>query len=323
MVIKKTLKYLTVLILFMAIFGISAYLTLNLIIKSEDTVVVPSITGKDIISALEIISNLELNTKVKGSEYSLHMPKNHILFQDPQPGTEIKKGRDVRILISKGSKVVLMPNIEGLTLTQARIILEENDLCEASISISHDPVVTADHIISTSPAPGSKISRETCVNLLVSNGQPPENYIMPDITGLSLVDAVLHIENNGLEPGKITSKYIENRQINLIVSQTPLPGYIVSTGAKIDLVINRKAGGNTDISLPGLNGPGLFRYKMDFGFLKKHINVRLNWQGISIELYNDFMEPGQEIWFLVPQNDDATIFLYEDEKLVETKMFNP
>ena len=321
--IKKTFKYLTGFVLFVAIFGISAYLTLTLIIKSEDTVIVPTLTGKDIVSALEIISNLELNTRVKGSEYSAHIPKNHIIFQDPQPGYELKKGRDVRIIISKGTKVVVMPNIEGLPLTQARIILEENGLCEKSTALSHDTTVVRDRIITTSPAPGSRISRDTCVSMLVSNGQKPKSYLMPDFKGLSLVDAILLIESNGLEPGEISSEFIKGQQKDLIIKQNPLSGHIVSAGTKIDLVINRKPGEKADISLSGLSGPGLFQYKMEPGFLKRHIKVRLNWLGLSVELYNDFMDPGQEIWFIVPRNSDATIFLYEDEKLVETKMFNP
>ena len=91
--------------------GIGAYLTITLIIKSEDTVVIPEITGKELVYALEILSDLELNTKVKGSEYSADIPKNHIVFQEPEPGTEIKKGRDVRIIISKGARTIPMPNL--------------------------------------------------------------------------------------------------------------------------------------------------------------------------------------------------------------------
>jgi eukaryotic-like serine/threonine-protein kinase len=66
-------------------------MTLTLIIKSEDTVIVPELIGKDVVSALERLTELELNAKVKGSEYSTEFPKNHVVFQDPQPGSEIKK----------------------------------------------------------------------------------------------------------------------------------------------------------------------------------------------------------------------------------------
>ncbi|UCF94094.1 MAG: PASTA domain-containing protein, partial [Desulfobacterales bacterium] len=76
--------------------GASAYITLTLIIKSEDTVIVPDLVGKDVVLALEFLTDLDLNTKVRGSEYSVDMPKNQVIFQDPEPGSEIKKGRDVK-----------------------------------------------------------------------------------------------------------------------------------------------------------------------------------------------------------------------------------
>ena len=98
--------------------GISAYLTLTLIIKSEDTVVVPYLVGKDVVYVLELLTDLGLNTKVKGSEYSADVPKNNVIFQEPAPGAEIKKGRDVRIIISKGPKSILMPNIKGLSVQE-------------------------------------------------------------------------------------------------------------------------------------------------------------------------------------------------------------
>ena len=64
----------------MLIAGVSAYLTLTLIIKSEDTVVVPELVGKNVVNVLELLTNLGLNTKIKGSEYSAEVPKNHIIF---------------------------------------------------------------------------------------------------------------------------------------------------------------------------------------------------------------------------------------------------
>ncbi|MCG2757790.1 MAG: PASTA domain-containing protein, partial [Desulfobacteraceae bacterium] len=70
---------------------VSAYLTLTFIIKSENKVVVPDLVGKDVVLILEMLSDLGLNTKIKGSEYSDNVPKNHVIFQEPEPGSEIKK----------------------------------------------------------------------------------------------------------------------------------------------------------------------------------------------------------------------------------------
>jgi hypothetical protein len=77
--------------IFLVVAVICGYLTLTSIIKSEDVVVVPALTGKDAIYALEMLTDLRLNIKVKGSEYHADIPKNYIIFQEPSAGDEIKK----------------------------------------------------------------------------------------------------------------------------------------------------------------------------------------------------------------------------------------
>jgi len=67
-VISKIVKTGALVFLFILVVGASAYLTLTLIVKSEDTVVVPRLVGKEVVYVLELLTDLELNTKVEGSE---------------------------------------------------------------------------------------------------------------------------------------------------------------------------------------------------------------------------------------------------------------
>ena len=73
--IPRVLKIAALFFVFIFIVAGSAYLTLTLIIKSEDTVVVPDLIGKDVVYVLELLTDLGLNTKVEGSEYSAEVPK--------------------------------------------------------------------------------------------------------------------------------------------------------------------------------------------------------------------------------------------------------
>ena len=171
--IAKAAKITALGLAFLLIAGVSAYLTLTAIIKSEDTVIVPDLIGKDVVSALEILTDLQLNTKVNGSEYSQYHAKNHVTFQEPAPGSEIKRDRDVRIMISKGAKSILMPNIVALSEQQARMIIEENGFRRGRISRTHSHKVEKDHIIVQVPQAGAMITRGTKVDILVSFGPKP------------------------------------------------------------------------------------------------------------------------------------------------------
>jgi serine/threonine-protein kinase len=304
----------------MLVAGVSAYLTLTLIIKSEDTVVVPELVGKNVVNVLELLTNLGLNTKIKGSEYNAEVPKNHIIFQEPEPGAEIKKGRDVRIILSKGPKAILVPNLQGLSLQQARIILEENGLCREIISITYSNDIKKDEIITQFPSPGTMITRGECVNMLASKGIRTRIYKMPDLQGLYLDEAIPLIEDSGLVLGEIKSFSYKGKLLETIVDHEPLSGHPVAEKSIVNLVINREPGQRGRKHLHGKK-TGLFRYRIKDGFLKRHIRVRIDTQNFSNDLFDGLMKPGEELWLLIPQNKSATVFLYEDGEIVESRVY--
>jgi len=301
--------------------GIGAYFTITLIIKSEETVVVPELTGRELVYSLEILSDLELNTKVKGSEYSADIPKNHIIFQDPEPGAEIKKGRDVKIIISKGAKTIAMPNLEGLSIQQARIIIEENDLCLGAHSTIHNKF-RKNETLSQVPAPGTLIVRGRCVDLVSSSGNRGNAYMMPDLTGFALDDAISLIEGYHLHLGEIKSIFHRKKQKNVIVSQEPWSGHRVLEGSLVNLTINRLPGEKNHARLKPTEGVRLFRHRLDIGFLRKRIRIRVNCFGVLNEVLDQLVKPGDEVWTLIAGHRDATLFLYEDSELIQTQVYD-
>ncbi len=316
----RILKITVLFSLFILVAGVCAYFTLTLIIKSEDTVVVPNLVGKNVVNVLELLTNLGLNTKIKGSEYSAEVPKNHIIFQQPEPGAEIKKGRDVRIILSKGAMAILVPNLKGLSLQQARIILEENSLCQKKISSTYSNDIKKDEIIAQLPSPGTMITRGECVNMLASKGIRTRTYKMPDLQGLYLDEAIPLIENSDLVLGEIKSFFYENRSLDTIVDHEPLSGHRVAEKSIVSLVINRKPGKKGQERLY-TKETSLFRYRVKNGFLKRRIRVRLDTGNFSNDLFDGLMKPGEEIWLLIPQNKSATVFLYEDGEIVESRVY--
>lgn len=318
---SRIIKTVALILAFCFITGICAYLTLRLIVRSEDTILVPDLINKDIVYALEILSDLGLNTKVKGSEYTSSITKNHVIYQEPEPGAEIKKGRDVRLIISKGPKTIVMPDLKGMFFQSAHIILEENTLILNVHSISYSKKVKRDVVIEQRPGPGRVIKRGSGVNLLVSRGSQPVFYKMPDLNGLPLDDAIILIGKSNFVAGEIKSLFDADKPLNSIRNQEPPSGHRVLAGAAVNLVINRKSGGSYGENIYSATGGSLFRYRVKCGFLKKHVRVNINSYGVSNDAFNDFVDPGHEVWLLIP-NNDAVLFLYVDDELVQTKVFD-
>ena len=321
--IQKILKIFAFCALFVAIAGISAYFTLSLVIKSEDTVVVPDFIGNDVVHVLEVLTELGLNTKVRGSEYSADIPKHHVIHQEPEPGAEIKKGRDVRILISKGTETIPMPNLVGLSQRQAGVIFDENDLCGGQIASTPDAAVEKEMVIAQVPPPGSQVRRGECVDLLISSGRRPIAIKMPTVAGLPLEEALLKIERHRLAQGVVRAEQITGKPAHSILEQDPPAGYRIAVNTAVDLVVNRRRESAAAADAATGRTGSFFRYRTKEGYLRKHLRVKVNHPEYSLDLFDEFIPPGSEIWLILPTDKDATVMVYEDDKLTRTLVPDP
>ncbi len=315
-------KFIVLMVAFFIIAGTSAYFTITYFIQNEETVVVPNLVGDDILSVLELLTNLGLNAKVKDSEYSHDIPKNNIIDQDPKPGEVIKKGRDVRITISKGTKTLAMPNLKALNLQQAQLILDKNGLFKGSISYVFHNQVKKNIIISQYPLPGAEIEREISPNLLISMGLRPQEFVMPDLVGLFLDEAVLAAEKINLVIDSVKPVYLEDKPDNIVLNQEPLAGYHVLENNLINLSVNRKTPRDPAGANFGAKRNALFRYRLPPGFLKQQIRVELRTFDTTFILYDALMKPEREIWVAVPGFSVSVIFVYKNNELVKSEIFD-
>ncbi len=308
--------------LFMVMAGIGAYVTLNLIIKGADTVIVPDLVGKEVLYGLEILSDLGLNTRVKEIVYHDQVPKHHVIDQYPDPGAAIKRGRDVKIRVSRGPETIVMPNLTGLSLQQGRIHLTENGLCTGVLSAMTSLRNAAGQVIAQNPRPGAIVCRNTCADLLISRGPPSPAFPMVNLSGSSLETAIRRLERLQLTLGRIRTVHAVGVPSETIVDQMPMAGHQVILGASVDLAVNRSGTGRHTGDPQSVSQVELFRFSLENGFLKKRVRIKMNQARMSLSLFDDFLSPGQEVWLFVPKNDNPTILVYVDGQLVETRMMD-
>jgi len=319
--IVRILKILSICVAFVAVVGVSAYLMLTLMIGSTETVVVPDLIGKDIVYALEFLSELELNTRIRRTEYNRDISKNHVIQQDPAPGSEIKQGRDVKLILSKGAADILMPDLSLLSLQQAHLIMEKNNICEGELSHTFSSTVGKNRIVAQFPAAGKRIKSGSCGDLLVSKGSRPNRLRMPVLTGLAYEKAVLRLEEANLNIADIRIEHRKTQPFDVIVDQHPLYGYPVSEATPVRLVVNRRSGQGDQRREMLPPYAELFRYRLDNGYLSKRIRVDLQSGDELLVLFNDFVKPDEEIWLMIPTDKDSVVRLYENDQLVKTRRY--
>lgn len=294
-------------------------MTVHLLIRSENKVIVPMLVGKQVVYALETLTDFGLNTKVKELRFDPSVPKNHIIAQLPEPGTEIKRGRDVRLVISRGARTVVYPNLSGIDLPQAQILLEQNGLRQGKVSHVHHSSRPKQTIITQHPPAGSRGLRQDAIDLLVSQGPAPVSIRMLDLKGLELDQAITAIEKDRLILGNVTTVNDPSMAADTVTHQVPGAGHRVDMGALIDITVSRQVQKRTSFSSSNAQ---FFRYRVMQGFLRQHVRVRINRSSVSFDLFNGFVKPGNEIWLLVPKDVPTTLFLYLDGVLAKTEHYD-
>lgn len=312
-------KILLYIAIFMVAAGAGAYFSIHLLIKSDDHVIVPDLVSKDVVYALEVLSDLGLNTKVRKSEFHPIVPKHHIIGQIPEPGTEIKRGRDVRLMISKGARSVVFPNVMGMDISMAGIIIAENDLRQRHLSYTYSPTQPKGKILSQTPRAGTKGIRGDALDILVSSGPKNQWLRMMDLKGLGLDDAIDIIERHQLAVGTITQVTHPSLPLDAVVTQDPNAGFPVLPGKTVDLTIHRP---NPKVAGPRRRDVSLFRYRVDQGFLRQKVRVRINRADAAMDIYNDFVKAGEEVWLMILRDAPTALFLYLDDELIITKHYD-
>ena len=299
--------------------GIATYLTVHLLIRSEKTVIIPDLKGREVVYALEVLTDLKLNTKVKGIRFDPTIPRHHIIAQEPEPGTQLKQGRDVRLVISKGPRTVAVPDFMGSSLAQAHILLDQNGLHSGQVSYIHHESRPPMVVLSQYPPPGKVAIPGDPIDLLVSEGPAVEEYFMMDLRSMVLNQAVSTIEQHRLVLDSVDYADAPGVAEQTVIGQSPPAGHPVPSKSGVQLTIVRSSRSD-DTDQHGVRT--LFRQRVPEGFIRQRVHVRFSRATISLDIFDDYVKPGREIWLLVPDMAPATIFVYVDDQLIATEQFD-
>ncbi len=173
----------------------------------QEQYVVPSVLDKTVEEALampEVSGIFEI--KEMGTVFSDH-PENTIARQEPAAG-EYRKGENtvIQVWISAGEDVGEMIDVTNQTVAQAEVALrtlkEQYNLnierpTEEEYVYSDE--VTANFIISTSPAAGEPLKKGDTIRMVVSKGPEIKEYPAPQFVGMTLETALSQLAGIGLK----------------------------------------------------------------------------------------------------------------------------
>ena len=199
---------------------------------------VPDLTDLSLKEAETILKKKGLNLQVLAQVHDPTKPPGIILSQIPHPNTRVREGRIVKITVSKGGKMVLMPKLKGISIRQAELLLIHEGLELGEVGWTPSDTFPKDVVIASTPSSGTSVPYGMSVNLRVSLGIKPDTVVVPDLLGMSLEDSKKILREIGLELGKTKFKVNDDFLPGTILRQSLKPGQKIERGSKIVLEVS-------------------------------------------------------------------------------------
>jgi len=223
MTFDRIYKYVVFSLLTLILLLLSAVISYQVTLRGE-MVSIPDLTDKTTEEARGILSTKKLALINSGMQLHESIEKGRIIKQDPLPGSRIKINKTVKVVLSAGREIVIMPRFIGRSLQAVNQQLLEMGLRKGKISHVHTPSYAAGKIIAQSPAPNEEVARGSRISFLVSQGDREKKYLMPDLIGKRATDAIRKLKEMEFVVGHIRYSYYPGLEAGIIINQYPGPG---------------------------------------------------------------------------------------------------
>lgn len=195
---------------------------------------VPDVTGKKVEIARSILEGRGFRVYQEDPVSDPTLPDGAISKQDPVPGVKTRRGSTIKVWPNNaGSQVPMMAN---LPLAQATVLLQQAGLKLGQVIMQPADSVPANLVISSTPAFGTAISKESTVDLVVSAGAG--EVAVPTVRGWGKSRAAEMIKQAGLNVGELHYVFDEELDPGVITKQDPPAGSKAAKGSNVNLWIS-------------------------------------------------------------------------------------
>lgn len=209
---------------------------------SLNEVVVPSVVGKQVDSARNILTDKNLRVSVVESFHD-KIPAGQVISQNPEAGSTVKEQRTINLIVSKGGEITVVPDVRGLNRRDAELQIKNAGLTLGRIDEQFAPNTVADTVINQNPRPPAQVVKATTIDIVISKGPEPKKLALPDFRGSPLSTVGSQLESLKLKQGKVTEAVSDKYPAGTIIDQNPQPSTEVSEGATVDFTVAKGTSG--------------------------------------------------------------------------------
>ncbi len=197
-------------------------------VEGKEDTKVPNLEGLKLHEAIIKLQERALYPKLS-VKTSTPDEKGIILTQDISPGSVVKAGKLIGLMVSLGGVIDTVGDYEGQTIDAARAELKKIFASSKPLLIIVDPIyIESDEpkgtILSQFPKAGTEITQITELQFHVSKGVEQSSFIVPTMKGLRFDVGFAKISRWPIRYRITVGKTDDNKQAGKIIKQIPEPG---------------------------------------------------------------------------------------------------
>jgi len=247
--------------------GIVAVTVFFINVRGAERTMVPDVQGRDLTAALLELQVKELYPRISLRYSQSSTDKGFVLEQSPQPGTIVKAGRRIQLVVSQGVMVNTIENYLGRNIDEVRMDLQTL-LSTQSVTGNVQPITIKEPLMyqySTEPAgtvlqqrpeAGTTISGATTLELVVSRGGENVMIRLPNLLGLGIEDALEQIGRSGIDFEFSVRAGQSGEKAGTVVYQKPGGDTLATSSTRVEIIMA------VPDTLPPNQVFGLFTYDM-------------------------------------------------------------
>lgn len=198
---------------------------------------VPDVMGKSVAEARTALAAVGLDLKVDPIRRAdPKVPADHVMAQEPEPDTVLRRQRSVRVRISAGQQDPVVPAVVGEPERNAQITLQQENITVSSLAEIHTGEYPIDTVVAQDPPAKTRASS---IALLVNRGDTGRSYVMPDLIGTNGTLVVDMLRGRGFRVTIVASVPYPGVPPGIVVRQTPQAGFQIGSGESISLEVSR------------------------------------------------------------------------------------
>lgn len=222
---------------------------LNLITNHGKTVKAPDFTNLTVPEARKIASQGNVQVKVVDSVFVRRLAGGVVYRQQPKAGSTVKKGRSIFLTINSiVPRKVVMPNLYGYSVTEARAELQNRGLNLGKLSYVKDiatNTVLAQSCEGREAKAGALVVSGSSIDLKVGVSSEDNSTTVPRLIGMKYVRAVDALHDRYLNTGRV--RFDENIRtyadsMNAVVYKQDALGEKRSLGTAVNIYLTLDQG---------------------------------------------------------------------------------